>query len=90
MQNQSRNSIKIILSALFIIIGGYFVAGYGLDLYQLHFTKLMIPMPPPTAGIEAGPLKVVITEDTTWPTVIKLICTILATYLGIRLINKLI
>ena len=47
-------------------------------------------MPPPTAGIEAGPLKVVITEDTTWPTVIKLICTILATYLGIRLINKLI
>ena len=44
--------------------------------------------PPPSIGVEAGPLKVVIDDNTPWELIIKAITTILSTYLGIKVINK--
>ena len=46
------------------------------------------PAPPPTASIDAGFMKVIISEDTSWITIAKLISTIIVTYLGLKLINK--
>lgn len=52
-------------------------------------SKAVVLAPPPLPiGIEAGPLKVSIGESTPWESVVKLISTVLITYLGIKVINK--
>ena len=66
------------------------IVKYGIDLYEILQPKSM-PMglpPPPPMSMEAGPIKVVIDEATPWESLAKLVSTILATYSGIKVINK--
>ena len=43
-----------------------------------------------TDSIEAGPIKLTLSNSTDWATVFKMVLTILATYAGIKIINKVI
>ena len=42
-----------------------------------------------TDSIEAGPIKLTISNSTDWGTVFKMVLTILSTYAGIKFINKI-
>ena len=90
--------LKKTLIGLVIIVAAYLVISYGMDVYDHYFMrKLMIeapkavglpPPPPPMMGMEAGPIKVNISEETPWSSIAKLLATVLGTYLGIKVINK--
>lgn len=41
-------------------------------------------------SIEAGPIKLTLSNSTDWTTVFKMVLTILTTYAGIKIINKVI
>lgn len=85
--------IKKILIGVIIAISLYLIYVFSLPIvdYFLMPKPLMMPAPPPPViGVEAGPLKVVITEETPWSSIAKLLVTVLGTFLGIRLINKYI
>lgn len=43
-----------------------------------------------TDSIEAGPIKLTLSNSTDWGTVFKMVLTILTTYAGIKIINKVI
>lgn len=68
---------------------------------ERHVSKMVIPpdgslpMPPPSAPpptvIQVSPsdgLRVELNDTTSWNTILQLIFTLLASYLGIKLINK--
>lgn len=91
--------MKKTLIILLLLLSSYFIIKYGIDLYQVYFginatpdlaPKSSMPMPPPPAsiGMEAGPIKINMSENTPWESIIKLICVVLTTYLGIKVINK--
>ena len=50
-----------------------------------HAMANSVPM---AIGIEAGPVKVSLTDATDWNSVFKALVTVIGTYLGIRLANK--
>jgi hypothetical protein len=83
--------MRKILTVSLLLIASYFIVKYGIDLYNIYFAPkalVMAPPPPPMIGMEAGPVKVNISEDTPWESIAKLVSTVLITYLGIKLINK--
>ena len=83
--------MKKILILLLLVASSYLIIKYGIDLYQTLQTKPTVSLPPPPPmSMEAGPIKVVIDEATPWESLAKLVSTILATYLGIKVINKYI
>ena len=79
-----------ILILLLISIVAIYIFSLPIIDYFLMPKPLMMPAPPLVIGVEAGPLKVVITEETPWSSVAKLLVTVLGTFLGIRVINKYI
>ena len=82
--------MKKALTILLCAVSAYLLIKYGMDLYEIIRPKPMamsLP-PPPPMSMEAGPIKVVIDEATPWESLAKLVSTILATYLGIKVINK--
>lgn len=79
-----------ILILLLISIVAIYIFSLPIIDYFLMPKPLMMPAPPPVIGVEAGPLKVVITDETPWSSIAKLLVTVLGTFLGIRLINKYI
>ena len=70
----------------------FFVAGilyeYSIDLLY-YYTKLFGAVKS-TDSIEAGPIKITLSNATEWSTVFKMMTTILGTYLGVKIINKVI
>lgn len=76
------------LIALLIAIAALILFRIGVSYYESHMMVLSAPPPPPPIGIEAGPIKVVVDEQTSWMAITKALVTILSTYLGIKLINK--
>lgn len=84
--------LKKLLILLVLLVSAYLIFHFSMPLldYFLMPKPLMMPAPPPVIGVEAGPLKVVITNETPWSSVAKLLVTVLGTFLGIRLINKYI
>lgn len=82
--------VKKILILLLFLVSAYLIFYFGMPVvdHYLMPKPLMMPAPPPVIGVEAGPLKVVITEATPWSSIIKLLVTVLGTFLGIKLINK--
>lgn len=88
--------MKKILTLLLLALSTYLIIKYGVDLYDhYHMRKLMMNAtkavampPPPMMGMEAGPIKVNISEETPWSSIAKLLSTVLGTYLGIKVINK--
>lgn len=84
--------MKKTLILLLLALSSYLIITYGINLYESLTqvpTVTALP-PPPPMSMEAGPIKVVIDEDTPWESIAKLISTILATYLGVKVINKYI
>lgn len=84
---------KILIAVLLLIATGVILA-YGIELY-LHFfppvdfaLKSIVKPIPSVVGMEAGPIKISISEETPWETIAKLVSTVLVTYLGIKTINK--
>lgn len=75
---------------MLLCVSTYLIFYFGMPIidHYLMPKPLMMPAPPPVIGVEAGPLKVVITEATPWSSIVKLLVTILGTFLGIKLINK--
>ena len=63
----------------------FFVAGilyeYSIDLLY-YYTKLFEAV--------KGPIKITLSNATEWSTVFKMMTTILGTYLGVKIINKVI
>lgn len=84
-----------ILLAILLVISSSLIIFYGYQLVEYFFmpralmSPLMLPPPPPPVmGLEAGPIKVILSEETPWASIIKLLSVVLGTYLGIKLINK--
>jgi hypothetical protein len=73
----------ILLSA-----ASYILLAYCWDL-TLYYTALFAE-PLSTDSIEAGPFKITLSNATEWSTVFKMMITILGTYAGVKLINKVL
>lgn len=85
--------LKKLLILFVLLVSAYLIFYFSVPLieYFIMPKALMMPAPPPPViGVEAGPVKVIITEETPWSSIAKLLVTILGTFLGIRLINKYI
>ena len=80
--------MRKVLIALLIAVAAYILYKIGAGYFASHVTALGVPPPPPPLGIEAGPIKVVVDEETSWMAIAKALVTVLSTYLGIKLINK--
>lgn len=65
---------------------------YAYQLYQdWYYHELMLQAAKTQAMISVSPEKgveVVVDNETDWVTIAKLISTVLATYLGVKIINK--
>jgi len=66
----------------------YLLIHYSWDLFLYHLQFFEHPLT--TDSIEAGPIKITLSNATDWSTVFKMITTVLGTYAGIKIINKLI
>lgn len=92
------NMKRYLGTALIVIILGiaaWISFDVSAELMQYFFKPMYAlapaPLPPPVSpmmGIEAGPIKVNISEDTPWQGIAKLLVTVLGAYLGIKLVNK--
>ena len=78
--------MKKVLIALVIAASIFVLYRIGAGYYESHM--VVMSAPPPPIGIEAGPVKVSVDENTSWMAIAKALVTILSTYLGIKLINK--
>lgn len=83
------------LKILLYLASGVLLIYFSIDVFE-YFLKPMFlavpvptaPPPPPMMSVEAGTVKVVISEETPWISIAKMLTTVLGTYLGIKLINK--
>jgi len=83
MQNIMKKSLLI---AVILLISSALLLEYGYNAYEYyHAMSHAVPM---AIGIEAGPIKVSLSDATDWESVIKALVTVIGTYLGIRLVNK--
>ena len=89
--------VRYILIILLFSISGYLLYHYIADIISYFFisatpTGLPPPPPPPpgSIGIEAGPVKMHIDDDTHWESVAKALVTVLGTYAGVKIINKVV
>jgi hypothetical protein len=80
--------MKKVLIALVVAASIFVLYRIGAGYYESHMVVMSAPPPPPPIGIEAGPVKVSVDENTSWMAIAKALVTILSTYLGIKLINK--
>jgi len=80
---------KIVLLLLSAILILYFAIDIFAYFFQPMYMSAPMPAPPPPMmGMEAGPIKINISEETPWLSIVKLLTTVLGTYLGIKVINK--
>ena len=80
MKSYSRLALLLLLAW----IAGNLLWYYGENLY-FYYQMWGIPK---TDSIEAGPIKLTLSNSTDWSTVGKMLVTVLGTYAGIKLINK--
>lgn len=81
-----KNYLRIGLLLLLVWFAGNLLWYYGENLYY-YYQMWAIPK---TDSIEAGPIKLTLSNSTDWGTVAKMLVTILGTYGGIKLINKVL
>ena len=72
-----------------LAIAVYLLSHYAWDLF-LYYVDLFLVSPKSTDSIEAGPIKLTLSNATDWMTVFKMMFTVLGTYAGIKVINKVI
>jgi hypothetical protein len=77
---------KRICIAIILVAAGYLLYEYVYNAYSYY--QAMTHIVPMAIGIEAGPVKVSLTDATDWDSVFKALVTVIGTYLGIRLVNK--
>ena len=77
-----------LFTGIFISICGYIFLQYSWDLLMYYAEWFVLPKT--TDSIEAGPIKITLSNATDWTTVFKMMFTILGTYAGIKVINKYI
>lgn len=78
--------IKGLFTGVVLVLAWQILIHYAQDLFFYYQTLGL-----GTAdSIEAGPIKITLSNATDWSTVFKMILVILATYAGIRAINKYI
>ena len=86
--------MKKLLYICFFVLMGFLIYDYSNQLYNdWYYHKLMVEEAAKTASIAVGPVegvKVDFDSDTDWLTVTKLVTSVLATYLGYKLINKFV
>jgi carbon starvation protein CstA len=84
---------KLILKFILLIIATLVLIYLGMEMVQFFVpvksfsVPAVIPMPS-LIGMEAGPIKVNINESTPWESIVKMMSTVLGTYLGFKIINK--
>ena len=66
----------------------YLLSHYAWDLLMYYAQWFILPKT--TDSIEAGPIKITLSNATDWTTVFKMMFTVLGTYAGIKVINKYI
>lgn len=79
---------KGLFTGILISICGYMIVMYSWDLL-MYYAQMFI-LPKTTDSIEAGPIKITLSNATDWMTVFKMMFTVLGTYAGIKVINKYI
>ena len=79
---------KGLATGILFAVATYILLGYCWDL-ALYYASLFAH-PLTTDSIEAGPFKITLSNATEWSTVFKMLVTILGTYAGFKLINKII
>lgn len=82
---------KYISTGLIVIIlaaSAWMLFDTCVDLIQYFYKPMYALAPPPMMGMEVGPIKVNISEDTPWQGIAKLLVTVVGAYLGIKLVNK--
>lgn len=77
-----------LFTGIFISVCGYIFLQYSWDLLMYYAEWFVLPKT--TDSIEAGPIKITLSNATDWTTVFKMMFTILGTYAGIKVINKYI
>lgn len=77
-----------LITGIFISICGYILLQYSWDLLMYYAEWFILPKT--TDSIEAGPIKITLSNATDWTTVFKMMFTVLGTYAGIKVINKFI
>jgi hypothetical protein len=77
---------KRICIAIILVAAGSLLYEYVYNAYSYY--QAMTHMVPLAIGIEAGPVKVSLTDATDWDSVFKALVTVIGTYLGIKLVNK--
>jgi antibiotic biosynthesis monooxygenase (ABM) superfamily enzyme len=84
--------MKRLILICFVVLMGYTAYEYAHQLYQdWYYHELMKQAENTLAIISVSPEKgveVVVDNETDWATIAKLISTVLATYLGVKIINK--
>ena len=77
---------KIVIAIILIILGIYLN-----DLYNDYAVyQKMLNEVPKAISLEAASIKVNVDDNTAWETVAKAVSSILATFLGIKVINKIL
>lgn len=72
-------------TGILICIAAMFLYDYCIDLLYYY---MQLFGPATTDSIKAGPIEIDINNATEWSTVAKMVTTVLATYAGIKAINK--
>lgn len=77
-----------LLTGLIVSLAIYLLSHLTWDLfvYYLQFFEVAKT----TDSIEAGPIKITLSNATDWTTVFKMMFTVLGTYAGIKVINRYI
>lgn len=79
---------QTLLIGLIAAIATYLLMGYVDDL-RIYYLQLF-NHPLTTDSIEAGPIKITLSNATEWSTVAKMIVTVVGAYAGIKAVNKYI
>ena len=79
---------KGIITGILLSIAGYIFLHYSWELVLYYLEWFVVPKT--TDSIEAGPIKITLSNATDWMTVFKMMFTVLGTYAGIKVINKVI
>lgn len=79
---------KGLITGILLSIAGYILLQYSWDLVVYYAQWFVVPKT--TDSIEAGPIKITLSNATEWMTVFKMMFTVLGTYAGIKIINKII
>lgn len=75
-----------LVTGILLCIASMFLYDYCIDLFY-YYIKLLGPAT--TDSIKAGPVEITLSNATEWQTVAKMVVTVLSTYAGVKVINRI-